>query len=45
LIIEEVDPAYGPETGEGDILFISIGAMLLLAAGLFILRKRLMLNK
>ena len=25
LTIDDVDPAYGPETGEGDALFITIG--------------------
>ena len=45
LIIDDVDPAFGPETGEGDVLFISIGIMLILGTGLFILRKRLMLKK
>ena len=30
LIIDDVDPAYGPETGEGDTLFITIGILILL---------------
>lgn len=43
--IDDVDPAFGPETGEGDTLFIAIGILLLLASGLFLLRKKLILNK
>ncbi len=40
LIIEDVDPAFGPETGEGDALFITIGILLLMGCVLFVLRKR-----
>ena len=40
LTIEDVDPAFGPETGEGDGLFMTIGILLLMAAALFVIRKR-----
>jgi len=43
--IEDVDPAFGPETGEGDILFILAGLFVLLGAALLIIRKKLILKK
>ncbi len=44
LIIEDVDPAFGPETGEGDALFITIGLLLLIGAGLFVIRKKVLIK-
>lgn len=41
ITIEEEDTPYGPETGEGDMLFIGIGALLLLALVLLVIRKKL----
>lgn len=41
VTIDEEDPAYGPDTGEGTTLFITIGALLLIAVALFIVRKKL----
>ncbi len=45
FVIEDVAPAYGPETGEGDILFILMGAFLLAGSALFVLRKKVIVNK
>ncbi len=45
LIIEDDAVAFGAETGEGDGLFIAIGLLLLMAAALLILRKKVVLNK
>ena len=44
LTIDDVDPAYGPETGEGDALFITIGILLLLGVALIIIRKKAILK-
>ena len=40
ITIEDVDPAFGPETGEGSGLFMTIGILLLMASALFIIRKK-----
>jgi LPXTG-motif cell wall-anchored protein len=45
FIIEDTDPAFGPETGEGDALFIAIGVLVLLAGVLFAIRKRFIVNQ
>jgi LPXTG-motif cell wall-anchored protein len=45
FVIEDVAPAFGPETGEGDILFILMGVLLLAGSTLFVLRKKVILNK
>lgn len=43
--IADVDPAFGPETGEGDGLFMTIGILLLMAAALFMIRKKAVLKR
>ena len=43
--IADVDPAFGPETGEGDGLFMTIGILLLMAATLFVIRKKAVLKR
>ena len=45
FVIEDVAPAYGPETGEGDILFIIMGALLIAGSALFVLRKKVIVSK
>ena len=45
LIIEDVDPAFGPETGEGDTLFITIGILLLIGAALMVVRRKVIHHK
>jgi LPXTG-motif cell wall-anchored protein len=45
FVIEDVAPAYGPETGEGDILFILMGVLFLAGSALFVLRKKVIVNK
>jgi LPXTG-motif cell wall-anchored protein len=44
-IIEDVAPAYGPETGVGDFLFIAMGILVLSGLALFIFRKKLVFNR
>ena len=44
ITIEDVDPAFGPETGEGSGLFMTIGILLLMASALFIIRKKAVLK-
>ncbi len=45
LIIEDEDPAFGPETGEGDELYLGAGLLLFLGLALLLFRKKVAIKR
>ncbi len=43
--IDDVDPAFGPETGEGDILFMIAAFLIVAGVALVAIRRKLILHK